>query len=303
MSDDPSLHPILIAGPTAAGKSALALQLAEKAGGEIINADAIQVYADLSILSARPNAVATAATAHHLFGHVDGGVRYSAGQWARDAERVLAEIASRRSRPIIVGGTGLYFKALVDGLSPMPDVPQQIISDATARHQRLGAEEFRKETIGLDRAAEKLPPGDTQRLIRTWSVYHATGEPLSAFQAAPRRPVLNGPYTKMVVEPERTGLYARCDDRFRSMVDAGAIDEVRTLLARGLDAGLPVMKTLGVPELSSFLMGDRTLDDAISLAQRNTRRFAKRQLTWFRGQCAGWRRVASFDEALSIVDV
>ena len=290
---------ILIAGPTASGKSAAALDLAERQGGEIVNADAMQVYRDLRIVTARPSPEEEARATHHLYGVADGADAWSAGRWAREAAPIIDDVVGRGRTPIIVGGTGLYFTALTDGLSPIPDIPAEIREAATARRETLGPEQFRQEVIAADPDMARLPAGDAQRLIRAWEVFDATGKPLSYFQGLPRKPVVAHTAVKLVIEPPRETLYARCDARAAAMLSDGAIDEVRRLLARSLDPDLPVMKALGVPEISAFLNGD--LDEAACLAalQQSTRRFAKRQLTWFRNQAADWPRAADAANAVA----
>ncbi|MGE0409768.1 MAG: tRNA (adenosine(37)-N6)-dimethylallyltransferase MiaA [Amphiplicatus sp.] len=287
---------VLIAGPTASGKSAAALALAEEMGGEIVNADAIQVYRDLEILSARPGPDDLARAAHHLFGFLDGAARCSAGRWAGAAAAAIADIAPR-GPAIIVGGAGLYFKALTEGLSPIPEAPEAIRAAARARLAEIGPDAFRAEIVARDPAMARLRTSDAQRLIRAWEVAEATGRPFSSFQAAPRAPLFSAPARRFVIEPPREALYAAAEARFDDMMRRGALDEARRLLARGLDPGLPVMKALGAAELMAHLRGEISLDAAILLAKQNTRRFIKRQTTWFRHQAADWPRVENWREA------
>ncbi|MBB5518369.1 tRNA (adenosine(37)-N6)-dimethylallyltransferase MiaA [Amphiplicatus metriothermophilus] len=295
------MRTVFIAGPTASGKSAAALALAEALGGEIVNADALQVYADLDILSARPGPAERARAPHHLYGFIDGAERCSAGRWARQAARVIAQIAARGRFAVVVGGTGLYFRALEEGLSPIPEVPGDIRRKARARLEALGSAAFREEVVGRDPDAARIAPGDRQRLLRAWEVVEATGRPLTAFQAAPRAPLIPPPAARVVIEQEREALYAACEKRFDEMVRRGAIEEARRLLARGLDPELPVMKALGAAELMAHCAGRLSLDEAVVLAKRNTRRFAKRQLTWFRHQAAEWPRARDWREAIDHV--
>ncbi|MEO0833039.1 MAG: tRNA (adenosine(37)-N6)-dimethylallyltransferase MiaA [Pseudomonadota bacterium] len=293
---------ILIAGPTASGKSDLALALANRLGADIINADASQVYGDLPLLSARPGDEELAQAAHHLYGHVDGATRYSVGQWSRDVAVTLADCARRQVAAIMVGGTGLYFRALESGLSPIPAVPDAIMRDGMAHYDEMGAEAFAAEVIAVDPPMVRLAPNDRQRLVRAWSVYRHSGTPLSVFQAAPGEPVLQSPPTaRLVLMPDRNALYDRCDHRFEAMLAAGALAEVAALKARKLSPTLPVMSALGARELMDHLAGSTSLDAATALAQRNTRRFAKRQMTWFRNQTATWPIAPNIDAALERV--
>ena len=294
---------VLIAGPTASGKSAAALALAERIGAEIVNADALQVYRDLKILSARPTPQEEARIAHHLFGHIDGAIRYSAGEWLRDAAQAIGEIHARGRQAVIVGGTGLYFRALEKGLSQAPPIPPEIRIEAEARFARLGAAAFRDEVLAFDPPMARLQPGDRQRHIRAWEVFHAAGAPLSEIQKSAGAPMVGNINARVVIEPPRNALYAAIDARFDTMIERGAVNEAAALLGRGLDPGLPVMKALGAAELIAHLRGETPLDAAIDLAKRNTRRFAKRQLTWFRHQTPAWPRAASWDEAVEIAFV
>ena len=279
---------IFIAGPTASGKSAAALRVGEALGGEIVNADAMQVYRELRTVTARPAEEDEARIPHHLYGVLDGAEPCSAGHWARLAVDCISDIRARGKSAILVGGTGLYFKALVEGLSPVPEVPPETRKAARVRREALGATAFRDEVIACDPAMARLPEGDTQRLLRAWEVYEATGAPLSSFQDMPRNPLITTPVTKAVILPERDALYAACNERATEMFSSGAIDEVRALMARDLDPALPIMKALGVPEIASFLRGEHDRHEALELLQRNTRRFAKRQMTWLRHQMPGW---------------
>ena len=292
---------ILIAGPTASGKSAVALELARQTGGEIVNADAMQIYRDLRVLTARPSVADEAQAPHHLYGILDAAEHCSAGHWARLAAKTIDEIAGRGATVIITGGTGLYFKALEEGLSPVPDVPAPIRDRARARWLELGAAAFRAEVIVRDPAMERLPEGDTQRLLRAWEVFEETGKPLSYFQSLPRKPLIDAPLARVVVEPQRETLYARCDTRAAKMLEEGGIDEVRVLLARKLDPLLPAMKALGVAEIAALLRADVDRLGALEQLQQNTRRFAKRQLTWFRNQAADWPRAADTDSAVKLL--
>jgi len=297
MPGEPSGKSILIAGPTASGKSAAALELAEAIGGEIVNADAIQVYRDLRILSARPTSAEEARVRHRLFGHVDGAVRYSAGGWARDAASAIGDIHARGKPAIVAGGTGLYFRALEFGLAEAPAIPEEVRAAAAARLEAIGAEAFRAEVLQIDPALSRLDPADRQRHIRAWEVFHAGGVRLSELHERAGAPAAMRIDARIVIEPPRAGLYAAIEARYDGMISAGALEEARALAARGLDPGLPVMKAVGAAELVAHLSGRLSLDEAIELAKRNSRRFAKRQLTWFRHQAAEWPRAATAGEA------
>lgn len=278
-----------IAGPTASGKSALALTLASVTGGEIVNADAVQVYEDLAILSARPAPDDLARAPHHLYGFVDAAVRYSAGRWSRAAAEAIAGVHARGRLAIVVGGTGLYFRALEGGLAPAPDVPADISAAARARLDRIGLAAFRDEVLARDPAMARLAPGDTQRHLRAWEIHEATGRPLSQWQsAAPTAGAIVA--GRLVLDPPREDLYRRIEARFAAMAANGGIEEARRLKGRGLDPALPAMKAVGAAELMRYLGGSLTLDDALALGAQNTRRLAKRQMTWFRNQTASWPR-------------
>lgn len=289
---------VLIAGPTASGKSAAALAVAKELGGEIVNADALQVYRDLRILSARPTAKDAEAAPHHLYGHVDGAVRYSAGEWSRAARAAIADIHARNRIAVIVGGTGLYFRVLEKGLADAPEIPAEVRAAAAARFDEIGAEAFRREVISFDPEMARLQPADRQRHIRAWEVFTACGETLSAIQARPAEPILDRIDARIVIEPPRDGAYLAVENRFDAMMAAGALEEAQALHARGLDPDLPVMKAVGAAELLSHLRGGLALDEAIGLAKQNTRRFVKRQMTWFRHQTPDWPRAATPDEAV-----
>jgi tRNA dimethylallyltransferase len=286
----------LIAGPTASGKSALALRLAERAGAEIVNADSMQLYRDLRVLSARPAPEEAARVPHHLFGTVDAADGWSVGRWMRAAAEILADIAARGRSAVVVGGTGLYFRALTQGLAEVPPIPPAARREAEADFDELGEAGFRARLAEADPAAEaRIAPADRQRLVRAWEVYAATGAPLSDWQqsGAPALPI-DG-WAAVALEPPRPQLYARCDARLEAMVRDGAVDEVKALLARGLDPALPAMKAVGVREFAAHLRGERSLAEAVAAAQQETRRYAKRQLTWMRGQMAEWPRITAAD--------
>ena len=280
---------ICVAGPTASGKSALALDLAEALDGVVINADSMQLYRDLRIVTARPGPEAMARAPHRLYGVLAAAEPCSAARWRTLA---LDEIAAARAAgrvPIVVGGTGLYLRALTAGLAAVPEIPAPVRAVARARHARIGGAAFRAELGRRDpEAADKLAAGDSQRLIRAWEVIEATGVPLADWQR--RRGTqegeggVGGPVRTLVLAPPRAALYAAADARFAAMVERGAVAEVEALDALGLAPGLTAMKAVGVRELRRYLAGELSLDDAIAAAQRATRNYAKRQLTWFRHQ-------------------
>lgn len=283
---------LLIAGPTASGKSALALRAAREIGGEIVNADALQLYADLRALSARPTPAETADVPHHLFGVADGADGWSVGRWVREATPLLADIAARGRTPVVVGGTGLYFKALTEGLAEIPPTPAAVRRSNEDMFDTLGEARFRDLLAQVDpRAEARIAAGDRMRLTRAMEVFEATGRPLTAWQADTAPALAADSWTAVVIEPPREILYARCDARFDAMLADGALDEVRALLARGLDPNLPVMKAVGVRELAAHLRGETTVQAAAALARQETRRYAKRQLTWLRNQTPDWPRV------------
>lgn len=286
----------LIAGPTASGKSALALRLAQEIGAEIVNGDALQLYADLRLLTARPSAEEEALVPHHLFGTVEAADGWSVGRWLRAASSVLDEIAARGRPAVVVGGTGLYFRALTHGLADVPQTPEEIRAASAADFEAMGEAAFRSRLAEVDPAAEaRISPADRQRLSRAWEVYAATGTSLSDWQARTDPALPAGSWNAVALEPPRQALYDRCDARLSAMIDHGALDEVAALAARELDPALPAMKAVGYRELAAYLEGETTLARGLEDAQRETRRYAKRQSTWLRGQMADWPRVDAVD--------
>ena len=277
---------MLIAGPTASGKSALALWLAQETGGIVINADSMQVYRDLRIITARPTLDEEARVPHRLYGHVDAAVNCSAGHWVTDAATARAEARAQNRLAIFVGGSGLYFKALTRGLSAVPPVPAEIRDGVRARLELNGVEALHGELAKLDPAsAERLKPRDRTRVARALEVIEATGRSLTDWHRDGLPPLLPpGQFRALFLAPEREALYARIDARFGAMLAAGALDEVARLGARNLDPLLPAMKAHGVPALLSHLRGEITLDETAGIGRADTRHYAKRQFTWFRHQ-------------------
>ena len=283
---------LLIAGPTAGGKSALALALAKGFGATIVNADSMQVYADLRVLTARPTREEEADAPHRLFGEINGAVNYSVGAWARQAREILAAIGN--GPVLFVGGTGLYFRALTEGLSDMPAVPEEIRAATRAGAEGRPTADLHAELAALDPAtAARLRPSDRQRILRAFEVFAATGRPLSSFQGARAAPSLEpGKWNGLFLAPEREILYRRIDARFDAMLAAGALEEVAALARRRLDPALPVMRAHGVRHLIGHIEGRLTLAEAAERAKLNTRHYAKRQFTWARHQLKGFEWVA-----------
>ncbi len=291
-----TLKTILIAGPTASGKSHLALELAARGGSVIVNADSMQVYGALRILTARPSPADEAAAPHRLYGHVPAATRYSVGRWLGDVAVVLDQ-ARREGRPaIVVGGTGLYFRALTEGLAAVPAIPADLraaISDESegvetpALHARLAS-------VDAEDAAA-LRVSDRARILRAFEVFTATGRSLAEWRRDAAAPPLVDPATaeRMVLDPDRAALHARIAVRAGRMLEEGALAEVEALIALGLDPDLPAMKAIGVRELMAFQAGALSRDEALAAIATETRRYAKRQMTWFRNQMANWPRLAA----------
>ena len=281
----------LIAGPTASGKSALAMARARETGAVIINADSQQLYADLRVLTARPSVEDEAKVEHRLYGVADAAEAWSVGRWSRAVLPILTELVEAGRPALLVGGTGLYFTALTKGLAVIPDVPVEVRDTVEQAFDAEGEAAFRIRLSALDPlAAQRIETGDRQRLIRAMSVADNTGRALSDWSADTTPLLTPGSWTGSVVEPDRAALYNRCDSRVESMIQHGALDEVQALTGRNLDPTLPAMKAVGVRELSAHLGGSISRDDAIAATQQATRNYAKRQLTWFRNQTADWAR-------------
>jgi len=291
--DSPAPPAVLIAGPTASGKSALALALAERIDGVIVNADSMQVYGDLRIITARPRPAEEARVPHRLYGHVDAAVNYSVGQYLADARAALDEVRRSGRAAIFVGGTGLYFKALTAGLAAVPPIPPDVRDSVRARLAEHGAPALHAELARLDPpAAARLSPNDRTRVARALEVVEATGRPLADWQSVGLPALVGADAPRVFIAPDRAALYARIDARFAAMLAAGALEEVKVLAARRLDPLLPAMKAHGVPWLIRHLAGEITLDEAADHARLDTRHYAKRQFTWFRHQLGDWPRTA-----------
>ena len=274
---------IILAGPTASGKSLLALDLAAEIDGVIINADSMQVYRDLHILTARPTAADEALRPHRLYGLVDGAERYSVGHWLRDVQKIVQQVRAQGRWPILVGGTGFYLKAAEYGLSSIPEIPYFVRTKVTSLYSELGGEDCLERLRDQDPViAGRLQPGDKQRVIRALEVVMHTGRPLSYWQALPRQGGLTGRAFKLAHIPDRQIIYESIDRRFENMVNGGGLKEVERLVARGLSDDLPIMRALGLPALAAHLRGDTDKQRAIYLGCRDTRHYAKRQITWLR---------------------
>lgn len=286
----------LIAGPTASGKSALAISLAERTGGVVINADASQVYRDLRILSARPSPEEEARVEHLLFGYIDGVEACSAARWAEDAKIAIGAAHDTGRLPILVGGTGLYIRTLIDGIAPVPEIDPVIREEVRA----MDVADAHAALVREDPASTtRLNPADSTRVARALEVVRSTGRSILEW----RRDKIGGigsaiTLCPVILLPDRALLYQRCDDRFGAMVAEGALDEVRALLGRKLSPDLPVMRAIGVPEIAACLRGERTLEETVAAGGQATRNYAKRQFTWFRNQPpVNWPRANSIEEA------
>jgi tRNA dimethylallyltransferase len=291
--DEGAPRPVLIAGPTASGKSALALGLAERLGGAVINADALQIYAGWRVLTARPTPEEEARAPHFLYGFQPLDESYSVGRWLRAVEGVLADCAARGLRPVVVGGTGLYFRALTEGLTPIPEPTPEIRAAAEARLAALGVEGFAAEIAARDpETAARLDRANPMRLLRAWEALEQTGEGLAAWHARTPPPLLPLAATvPLLLAPERAALYARCDARFDAMLEAGALAEAEAVAALGLPETAPGLKAVGARELIGHVRGDSSLAEAAVAAKTATRNYAKRQTTWFRNRMIAWRQL------------
>ena len=286
---------ILIAGPTASGKSALALRLAQETGGVIINTDSMQVYDVLNLLTARPDAEELKVAPHYLYGHVSPSLAYSTGRWFADVEQLLRMPELSEKTKIFVGGTGLYFRALLGGLSAMPDIPADVRAYWRGQDSELGVERLHAVLAEKDPlAAASLRPTDSQRIVRALEVIEASGRSIVEWQKETGRPLIDAAAArKIVIEPDRPWLGARIASRFQTMMKEGAIDEVKSLLSLNLSSDLPAMRAIGVREIAEVLAGRSEVEKATELATIATRQYAKRQMTWFRNQLGDdWQRLA-----------
>ncbi|MGV3491213.1 MAG: tRNA (adenosine(37)-N6)-dimethylallyltransferase MiaA [Devosia sp.] len=291
MGQSPEKRAVLIAGPTASGKSALALDMARAQGGIIVNTDALQVYGVLRLVTARPSDIETQLAPHRLYGAVHPSTRFSTGDWARSAQQVIAEADGR---PLIfVGGTGLYFEALLNGFADVPEIPADIVREVEAEIAGLDGEQRGRLIAERDPViAARLKAPDPQRVTRALAVLRATGRSLATYQDELHAGLLDGyEVEKLVLAPDREILRQRIATRFSAMMTNGAVEEVQALLDLKLDPSLPAMKAIGVPEITALLAGEIEEDEAITRAVTATRQYAKRQGTWFRNRMADWNRV------------
>lgn len=296
---------ILIAGPTASGKSAAALALAARLPGTIINVDSMQVYRELAILTARPSQAEMQLAPHRLYGTVEASEAYSAGRWLETAAGALRDADGEGSVPIFIGGTGLYFKALTEGLAPIPDVPPEIRKAWRERADKIGTAGLYAELQVRDPVmAARLRPSDPQRIVRALEVIDATSMSLAEWQQGePAAPLLGAEgLLKIVIAPEREPLYAAIDARFDRMIETGALEEVRALVLLGLDPNLPAMRAHGVRELAEYLAGAASLDAAIETSKTESRRYAKRQMTWLRRFMQDWEWFPDAAAAVAAVE-
>ncbi len=290
---------ILIAGPTASGKSALALDLAERRGGVIVNTDSMQGYSVLDVLTARPEATDLARAPHFLYGHVHPATPYSTGAWLRDVMKLIDDGTFSERTAIFVGGTGLYFRALAEGISEMPDIPQRVRDRWRYELKEQGAVKLHSLLLREDSAAAMmLKPTDSQRIVRALEVLDASGRSILEWQAERGQPLIDRQSAHfLVIEPDRAALVGRIDKRFDQMLDKGALDEVKRLAALGLDPELPAMKAIGVRELQAAMAGGIGFPEAIERAKIATRQYSKRQTTWFRHQLGPeWLRLHPGDD-------
>jgi tRNA dimethylallyltransferase len=290
MIEEQRICAVLIAGPTASGKSALALELAKEFGGIVINADSMQVYRDLRIITNRPMPEDEARIPHRLYGFRPAAEAYSAAQWLKDIKPLLAQAVEEGRMPIVVGGTGLYFKALTEGLSDIPEIPPAIRERFREAGRARPSEVLHRQLVECDPlTASRIRPSDPQRIVRALEVFEATGRPLVEWQTQ-RQPPIVSPQDAfcLAVDVDREELYRRCDQRFDAMLSRGAIDEAKALAALGLSDSLPAMRAVGLPELLSYARGELSLEEARTKAKIKTRQYAKRQLTWIKSNFRNW---------------
>ncbi|WP_319532188.1 tRNA (adenosine(37)-N6)-dimethylallyltransferase MiaA [uncultured Cohaesibacter sp.] len=294
---------VLIAGPTASGKSSLAVKLAEMVDGVIINADSMQIYDQMAILSARPTPEEMGSIEHRLYGYVSPSERYSVGRWLDDAVEVIADVRSKGQCPILVGGTGLYFKALTEGLNAVPEVPEDVHDYWQGELERLGRPEALYTILSVrdPDMAVRLEPRDGHRILRALEILDATGKSLLEWQGSEdlrHDPVVAAGATKLVLCPPREDIYAKIEARFDQMVELGGVAEAVRLHDMGLSPDLPAMKAIGIAHLAAFDRGEMPFDEAIRLCKRDTRRYAKRQMTWLRNQMGSWPSYDNADDAI-----
>jgi tRNA dimethylallyltransferase len=285
---------VLLAGPTASGKSGLALRYAASRGAWVVNADSMQVYRDLRALTARPSAGDEAVAPHRLYGHVDGGARYSVGAWLADIAAVLADARGQGRPLIVVGGTGLYFTALTEGLAAMPAIPGDLRARVLNENTDLSAAEMHQRLRAINpEDAEAIRPSDRSRIVRAMEVMLATGQSLAAWRrAGVQTPLVDAARArKFVLVPERQELGRRIAARVDTMLETGAVEEVKALLARNLSPDFPLMKAIGVRQIGDYLAGRTSLEAAKAAISVETRQYAKRQMTWFRNRMRGWRQL------------
>lgn len=282
---------VLLYGPTATGKSSLASKLAEKIDGEIINADSIQLYKDLVILTARPD-IKKERIKHHYYGFLDGNTNWSVGKWTNDINEILKDVINRKKVPIVVGGTGLYFKAITDGLSPIPDIDKSIRLKIESELEKNGLEKLQKRLAFIDpKASEKINPNDRQRIMRALEVYEGTNKKISDFWLMKREKIINYKSINFRIDADREWIYKNCDLRVKHMFENGAVEEVRGLLNKNYSKNSPIMKAIGVDEITSFLNNDITIDRVLELIKFKTHQYAKRQITWINNQMISWNSI------------
>ena len=282
---------ILLSGPTATGKSSLALKIAETIGAEIINADSIQLYRDLSILTARPN-TENEKIKHHCYGFLNGDINWSVGNWINEVKKIINDIIERKKVPIIVGGTGFYFKAITDGLSPIPDIDKSIRLEIESELEKNGLEKLYKKLNIIDvDASERINPNDKQRIMRALEVYEGTKKKISDFWLMDRKKIINQFSINFKIDADRDWIYKNCDLRVDNMFKNGVIEEVEHLLNKNYSATSPIMKAIGVNEIKSFLNNEISIDRASELIKFKTHHYAKRQITWMNNQMISWNSI------------
>ena len=282
---------ILLSGPTATGKSSLALKIAETIGAEIINADSIQLYRDLSILTARPN-TENEKIKHHCYGFLNGDINWSVGKWVNEVNKIINDIIERKKVPIIVGGTGFYFKAITDGLSPIPDIDKSIRLEIESELEKNGLEKLYKKLNIIDvDASERINPNDKQRIMRALEVYEGTKKKISDFWLMDRKKIINQFSINFKIDADRDWIYKNCDLRVDNMFKNGVIEEVEHLLNKNYSATSPIMKAIGVNEIKSFLNNEISIDRASELIKFKTHHYAKRQITWMNNQMISWNSI------------